>query len=150
MGVTDILSGGVLGAIRDAAMAPGPDVVPATLPAWAVSFREDGAATSLPGSLPTVGSETYDGSVTVTLPRDLSGGSYEIVIEGMTDEDYAAIRLPAGHRSDHRLRQSAGSHQEHQRTSVPRSSDSTTTSGSSWRDSDNCLAEAPRMPDQWQ
>ena len=93
MAVTDILSGGAADSVRDADMAPGPDVVPATLPAWAVVFCEDIPAAK---TLLAVGSETYDGSVAATLPRDLGGGSYEIVVEGLTDEDYKLIRLPAG------------------------------------------------------
>lgn len=63
--------------------AAGPDVKPGTVPAWAVVF-----ATKDPV---TVSSDTYDGSVSATLPADLTGGKYEVVIEGMTDEDYQRI-----------------------------------------------------------
>ncbi len=73
----------------------GPDVTPGTIAAWAVSFREDTPAAA---PLLTVGSETYDGSVAATLPAELAGGSYQVVIEGMTDEDYAKIRLPPSRR----------------------------------------------------
>jgi hypothetical protein len=80
--------------------AAGPDVTPGTVAAWGVVFREDtGDTGSLDGKvLLAVGSETYDGSVTATLPKDLSGGSYQVVIEGMTDDDYKQIQLSAGRR----------------------------------------------------
>jgi hypothetical protein len=74
----------------------GPDVSPGSSAAWAVSFHAD-APNDLGKPLLTVGSDTYDGTIAATLPDDLSGGSYQIVIEGMTDEDYAKIRLSPGH-----------------------------------------------------
>jgi hypothetical protein len=74
---------------------PPRDVTPGTMPAWAVVFSLDA---SLPRRLLTVSGDTYDGSITATLPADLTGGRYEVVVEGMTDEDYQRIRLPAGHR----------------------------------------------------
>lgn len=69
-----------------------PDVMPGTMPAWALVFREKDR------KLVTVSGYTYDGSVTATLPANLSGGRYEVVVEGLTDEDYQRIRLPAGRR----------------------------------------------------
>lgn len=62
----------------------GTEVVPGTVPAWALVFsggREQR----------TIGSDTYVGSVSATLPVGLAGGAYEIVIEGMTSEDYQRI-----------------------------------------------------------
>lgn len=80
----------------DIPASKGADVTPGVLPAWAVSFREDGRR---PGkALLTVGSDSYDGTVTATLPRDLAGGTYQVVVEGLTDEDYAEIRLTPGRR----------------------------------------------------
>jgi hypothetical protein len=67
-------------------------VTTGTVPAWAVVFRNEGSSEKLR----TISSDTYYGSVSATLPTGLNGGTYEIVIEGMTDEDYAKIRLPAG------------------------------------------------------
>jgi hypothetical protein len=67
--------------------AAAPDVTPGVVPAWAVTFSTDP-----PSSGPfTVGSAAYDGSVTATLPSGLAGGSYQIVIEGMTDSDYGQL-----------------------------------------------------------
>ncbi|NMO55181.1 hypothetical protein HH310_28850 [Actinoplanes sp. TBRC 11911] len=66
------------------------DVQPGTVPAWAVVFFSDG-----PGGLKrllAVGSDTYDGSVSATLPFELEGGRYEVVIEGLTDSDYQRVR----------------------------------------------------------
>ena len=85
--------------LTDPLGSPSRDVTPGTLPTWAVVFsdeREGG-----PPRL-TISGDVYDGSVTATLPADLSGGRYEIVVEGLTDEDYQRIRLPAGNRN-HRL-----------------------------------------------
>lgn len=78
------------------AMGGTADITPGTLAAWAVTFRED--TPSRTDALLTVGSDTYDGSVTATLPKDLAGGTYQLLIEGMTDEDYAKIRLRPGRR----------------------------------------------------
>lgn len=76
---------------RTAGLTNGPDIAPGTMPAWAVVFSADDASGLK--KLLTVGSDTYDGSVSATLPFDLEGGRYEIVIEGLTDEDYQRIRL---------------------------------------------------------
>ncbi|MEU4291321.1 hypothetical protein AB0E63_24100 [Kribbella sp. NPDC026596] len=73
--------------------SPGRDVTPGTLPTWALVFSDDAANGS---RLLTISGDTYDGSVTATLPADLSGGRYEVVVEGLTDEDYQRIRRPAG------------------------------------------------------
>ncbi|MCR6485059.1 hypothetical protein M8542_19715 [Amycolatopsis sp. OK19-0408] len=70
----------------------GHEVVPGTVPAWALVFRE-GVHDS---ELCTIGSDAYVGSVSASLPVGLTGGSYEIVVEGMTAEDYRKISLPAG------------------------------------------------------
>jgi hypothetical protein len=70
----------------------GHEVVPGTVPAWAVVFRHGVKE----AALCTIGSDTYTGSVSATLPAGLTGGSYEIVVEGMTAEDYRKISLPAG------------------------------------------------------
>lgn len=67
---------------------PGSGIVPGTVPAWAVVFR-DGPSDR---EVRTVGSDTYNGSVSATLPAGLNGGTYEVVIEGMTTEDYQRIR----------------------------------------------------------
>lgn len=72
-----------------AAAAPG--VTPGVVPAWAVTFSADPPLAGSPDPL-TVGSAAYDGSVTATLPSGLAGGSYQIVIEGMTDTDYGKLR----------------------------------------------------------
>lgn len=71
------------------ATAEGPDVTPGTVPAWALVFfvEETGE------QLATMGSETYNGSVSATLPADLTGGAYEVVFEGMTDADYGKIHV---------------------------------------------------------
>jgi len=74
------------GAVNDSTVTTG------TVPAWAVVFRNEGSGEKLR----TISSDTYYGSVSATLPAGLAGGAYEIVIEGLTDEDYAKIRLPAG------------------------------------------------------
>jgi hypothetical protein len=66
-----------------------PDVTPGVVPAWAVTFTVDPPGSPDPF---TVGSAAYDGSVIATLPSGLSGGSYQIVIEGMTDADYEKLR----------------------------------------------------------
>jgi hypothetical protein len=76
---------------KTAGLTSGPDVTPGTMPAWAVVFSAE-VASGLKRLL-TVGSDTYDGSVSATLPFDLEGGRYEVVIEGLTDEDYQRIRL---------------------------------------------------------
>jgi hypothetical protein len=67
-------------------------VVPGTVPAWALVFRNGDRDTELC----TLGSDAYSGSVSASLPVGLTGGSYEIVVEGMTAEDYRKISLPAG------------------------------------------------------
>jgi hypothetical protein len=87
---------GLLGALGILG-APGPDVTPGTMPAWALVFSED---TAKPNKKPpvTVSSYTYDGSVTATLPAKLAGGRYEVIVEGLSDDDYRLIRLPAGNR----------------------------------------------------
>lgn len=72
---------------------PNAEIVPGTVPAWAVVFRDE-----LTTREHTVGSDTYNGSVSATLPTGLNGGSYQIVFEGMTSEDYQRIRRPAGTR----------------------------------------------------
>lgn len=72
-----------------AAGAAGPDVQPGTVPAWAVVFLDEER-----GALATVGSDTYHGSVSAALPADLTGGRYEVVVEGMTDADYEKIHSP--------------------------------------------------------
>ncbi|WP_439380794.1 hypothetical protein [Amycolatopsis lexingtonensis] len=70
----------------------GHEVVPGTVPAWAVVFRHGVRGTELC----TVGSDTYSGTVTASLPAGLTGGSYEVVVEGMTAEDYRKISLAPG------------------------------------------------------
>lgn len=67
-------------------------VTTGTVPAWALVFRDETTGRTLR----TISSDIYYGSVRATLPTGLAGGSYEIVVEGMTDDDYARIRLPAG------------------------------------------------------
>src|SRR3954463_5881629 len=71
------------------ATAEGPDVTPGTVPAWALVFFEEESGKPLA----TMGSETYPGSVSAALPADLTGGSYEVVFEGMTDADYQRIHV---------------------------------------------------------
>src|SRR3954471_16624911 len=71
------------------ATAEGPDVTPGTVPAWALVFFEEESGKPLA----TMGSETYPGSVSAALPADLTGGSYEVVFEGMTDADYERIHV---------------------------------------------------------
>jgi hypothetical protein len=73
----------------------GPGVTPGSVAAWALSFHHDKSG-DLGDALLTVGSDTYDGTLAATLPEDLSGGAYEVVVEGMTDEDYAKICLAPG------------------------------------------------------
>lgn len=67
------------------------DVIPGVVPAWAVVFRSDAPGPSAPAPF-TVGSDAYDGSVTATLPATLAGGTYKVVVEGMTDADYRTLR----------------------------------------------------------
>ncbi|NBH05304.1 hypothetical protein, partial [Amycolatopsis sp. SID8362] len=67
-------------------------VVPGTVPAWAVVFRHGVRGTELC----TIGSDTYSGTVSASLPAGLTGGSYEVVVEGMTAEDYRKISLAPG------------------------------------------------------
>ena len=69
----------------DFAPGTGPDVVPGTVPAWALVFRDDDR------KLRTIGSDAYVGTVDAKLPTGLAGGSYEIVVEGMTAEDFQVI-----------------------------------------------------------
>jgi hypothetical protein len=76
---------------RTAGLTSGPDVAPGTMPAWAVVFSAEDASGLK--KLLTVGSDTYDGSVSATLPFGLEGGRYEVVIEGLSDEEYQRIRL---------------------------------------------------------
>lgn len=92
MSVTDTGISAITGALSGDA---GPDVTPGSVAAWALSFHQDHAG-DLGDTLLTVGSDTYDGTISATLPEDLSGGSYDVVIEGMTDEDYAQIHLGPG------------------------------------------------------
>jgi hypothetical protein len=66
-------------------------VTPGTVPAWAVVFRDEQSQQKR-----VIGSDTYNGSVSATLPIGLNGGSYEVVIEGMSSEDYAWLRRPTG------------------------------------------------------
>jgi hypothetical protein len=73
----------------------GPDVKPGSVAAWALIFYHD-SAKDLGDPVLSVDSGTYDATISATLPEDLSGGSYEAVIEGMTDQDYAKIRLAVG------------------------------------------------------
>ncbi|MFL6139704.1 MAG: hypothetical protein ACJ74O_18175 [Frankiaceae bacterium] len=73
----------------------GPDVKPGSVAAWALTFHHD-AATDLGDPILSIGSDSYDATIAATLPDDLSGGTYEVVVEGMTDEDYAKIRLATG------------------------------------------------------
>ncbi|HEX3931755.1 MAG TPA: hypothetical protein VHW64_13700 [Nocardioides sp.] len=68
----------------------GPDVKPGTVAAWALTFHADGQ--TLGDALLSVSSDVYDASITATLPEDLGAGSYEVVLEGMTDDDYAKVR----------------------------------------------------------
>src|SRR5262249_30863415 len=82
------------GPFQAAGLATGPDVAPGTMPAWAVGLSNDDGKV-LKQSL-TVGSDSYHGSVSASLPFDLEGGRYEVVIEGLTDEDYQRIRLTNG------------------------------------------------------
>jgi hypothetical protein len=70
--------------------ASAPAVTPGVVPAWAVTFSGDPPLARSADPL-TVGSAAYDGSVTATLPSGLAGGSYQIVIEGMTDTDYGKL-----------------------------------------------------------
>ena len=79
------------GPFQTAGLTSGPDVAPGTMPAWAVVFSAEDASGLK--KLLTAGSDTYEGSVSATLPFDLEGGRYEVVIEGLTDEDYQRIRL---------------------------------------------------------
>jgi hypothetical protein len=92
MGLLDAAASAVAGAL-DAGNTP--DVKPGTVAAWAVTFHRDTPG-ALGEALLTVGSDSYDGSVAATLPREATGGTYQVVVEGMTDEDYALIRLPEG------------------------------------------------------
>jgi hypothetical protein len=87
-------AGAALGGAIGAALGgdAGPDITPGSSAAWAASFHVDEPG-SLGAELLSIGSDTYDGSITATLPDDLTGGAYEIVVEGMTDDDYAKIRL---------------------------------------------------------
>jgi hypothetical protein len=68
----------------------GPDVKPGTVAAWALTFHADGQTLGDP--VLSVSSDVYDASLTATLPEDLGAGSYEVVLEGMTDDDYAKVR----------------------------------------------------------
>jgi hypothetical protein len=79
------------GPFQSAGLTSGPDVAPGTMPAWAVVFSAEDASGLR--KLLTISSDTYHGSVSATLPFDLEGGRYEVVVEGLTDEDYQRIRL---------------------------------------------------------
>jgi hypothetical protein len=90
--------------VTDPRGGPSRDVTPGTLPTWAVVFSDDlNHGTRVPSGdfAPrserlTISGDVYDGRVTATLRSDLVGGTYEIGVEGLTDDDYQRIRLPAG------------------------------------------------------
>jgi len=85
----------VLGAMSSGAGQYGPDVTPGAVAAWALTFHHDRAG-ELGDPILSIGSDTYDGSISASLPDQLAGGTYEVVVEGMTDEDYRKIRLGPG------------------------------------------------------
>jgi hypothetical protein len=70
----------------------GPDVTPGTVASWGLQFYRDNAGDLTGDPLLIVTSDTYDGTVNATLPADLSGGTYEAVVEGLIDDDYAKLR----------------------------------------------------------
>jgi hypothetical protein len=67
------------------------------LAAWFLSFQGAEPGTRTPRQ-PITGDKTfafdrYNAEITAVLPSGLTGGSFTIVIEGMTDEDYGSIQL---------------------------------------------------------
>lgn len=70
----------------------GPDVKPGTVAAWGLQFYKDSGGDLTGDPLLIVTSDTYDGAVNATLPTELSGGSYEAVVEGLIDDDFAKLR----------------------------------------------------------
>lgn len=81
----------------------GPDVTPGFVASWALSFHRDPSGRLDDDPVLVVGSDTYDGTVTATLPDDLTGGTYQAVVEGLTDADYAVVRHAMGDRLAARL-----------------------------------------------
>jgi hypothetical protein len=66
------------------------------LAAWFLSFHSKAPGTEAP-MLPLPGDKvfgfnSYNAEITAALPGGLSGGSFSITIEGMTDDDYKAIQ----------------------------------------------------------
>ncbi len=70
----------------------GPDVTPGAVAAWALLVYPDQAGDLSGQPLLSIGSDTYDGTISASLPAGLDGGAYEVVVEGMTDDDYAKLR----------------------------------------------------------
>lgn len=91
------LSGAISGAVSAASGQGGPDVTPGSVAAWALEVypdESDGDGKLKTASTPllSIGSDTYDGSISATLPTGLEGGTYEVIVEGLTDDDYAKLR----------------------------------------------------------
>ncbi len=59
--------------------------------AWIAEFCTVSAEGVIGGSVLTRGRDDYYASVEATLPHELAGGRYRLVIENMTDDDYAKI-----------------------------------------------------------
>ncbi len=70
----------------------GPDVTPGTVASWGLQFYRDDAGGLTGEPLLIVTSDTYDGTIDATLPSNLSGGIYEVVVEGLLDDDFAKLR----------------------------------------------------------
>ncbi|MDM7855871.1 head GIN domain-containing protein [Cellulomonas alba] len=86
------LMGAVGGALGGLTGQDGPDVTPGAVGAWALLVYADQAGDLSGQPLLSIGSDTYDGTISASLPAGLDGGSYEVVVEGMTDDDYAKLR----------------------------------------------------------
>jgi hypothetical protein len=70
----------------------GPDVKPGTVASWGLQFYKDTGGDLTGEPLLILTSDVYDGTVNATLPTDLSGGSYEAVVEGLIDDQFAKLR----------------------------------------------------------
>jgi hypothetical protein len=77
------------------------------LAAWFLTFHGTAPGSQAPMT-PTPGDKSfgfdrYNAEITAALAGGLSGGSFSITVEGMTDEDYLAIQLAQGEKRFARL-----------------------------------------------
>jgi hypothetical protein len=86
------LVGSLSSALGGSTGQDGPDVTPGAVAGWALLVYPDRSGELSGRPLLSIGSDTYDGTISASLPAGLDGGSYEVVVEGMTDDDFAKLR----------------------------------------------------------